>query len=306
MLPVRFLSCLVLSGVFYTFTPAVAQSPLGGSGNKAPVEITADDAIEWLRSDHLYRASGKAMAKQGDVTIAADTLEAAYDPALGEQNIQTVTAIGHVTITSTDRTVVADRGVYDITTGLVTLTGNTIRLTAPNMTVTATEKLTYNQQENKASAFGNAVVTTPGRTLKAQQIDAWFMTGAKNKDSAMGNLQRAAARGNVMIKTDKEILQANNADYNAVSQEAVMTGNVKLTQGQNHLQGERAVVNMKTGLSQLFGSTSGNVGTSSGGRVRALFFPGSDGKAPIATPQGTGDMIPMRPKNTVQNSGENR
>jgi lipopolysaccharide export system protein LptA len=282
--------------------PAFAQTPSIGSKNKAPVEITANDAIEWLRNEHLYRASGAAIAKQGDVTIAADTLEASYDPALGEQNIQTVTAIGHVTITSTEHTVVADRGVYNVTTGLVTLTGGAIRLTAPNMTVTAQDKLTYSRSENKASAFGNAVVTTPGRTLKAQQIEAWFMNGSdKKQNSQMGNLQRAAARGNVMIKTDKEILQAQSADYNAVTQDAVMVGNVRLTQGQNHLQGERAVVNMQTGISQLFGSANPNsVGTASGnGRVRALFFPGSDGKSPLApTAQGTETMIPLRPRTT--------
>lgn len=291
---------LAFTALLLLGTSAHAQSPLGNMGSsKDPVEITADDAIEWLRNDHVYRARGAAQAKQGDTTINADMLEASYDPAVGEQDIQTISAIGNVKIVSADRNITADKGVYDLKSGLLTLTGSNIRLSAPDMYVTAQDKVTYNSTENKASAIGNAVIVTQERTLKAQQIDAWFSkdkNGSDNqKNNKTGNLKRATARGNVIIQTAKEILQANSADYNAVTQEAVVTGNVRLTQGENHLQGERAVVNMKNGVSQLFGGSSNTANGTSGGRVKALFFPGSKNEK-VAPADATGGMIPMRPK----------
>ncbi|HEY1096066.1 MAG TPA: LptA/OstA family protein [Alphaproteobacteria bacterium] len=299
-----FLAVMLLSGA-----GAQAQSnPLGGSNSKEPVEITANDAIEWLRNDHVYRARGAAQAKQGDMTINADLLEASYDPAVGEQDIQTIAAIGHVKIISADRTVIADKGIYDLKSGLLTLTGSDIRLSTADMQVTAEDKVIYDSHERKASAIGNAVIITQGRTLKAQQIDAWFSQDKTSNDNknATGNLERARASGNVLIKTEKEILQANSADYNAVTQEAVVTGNVRLTQGENHLQGERAVVNMKTGISQLFGNANPNVTTgSSGGRVKALFFPGSKNEK-IVPSDATGSMIPMRPKQKTGTVKENK
>lgn len=275
--------------------PAFAQDAMGtpalGSNSKAPVEISADDAIEWLRNEHVYRVRGNAVAKQGDTTIKADLLEAAYDPALGEQNIQTITATGHVDIVNADRTITAEQGVYHVPTGELTLTGSNLRITSPTMTVTASQSLHYNRAENKASARGHAVIKTPERTLKADQIDAWF-------DTKSNALSKATARGHVTIQTAQEILQADNADYNTVTQQAVMIGNVSLTRGQNHLQGAKAVVNLKTGVSQLFGgdtnTTTSTTVPGSGGRVRAIFFPGSD-KNPMPG-QTTEGFIPMRPR----------
>ena len=269
-------------------TPA---TPLTKS--KEPVEITADDAIEWLRDAHLYRARGKAIVKQGGTTIQANTIEASYDPALGEQNIQTVTATNHVTITSNstsdatqNRVITADKGVYDLTTGQLVLTGGDLKITSPTMIVTAQQSLNYDRNANKASARGNAIVKTPDRTLKAHEIDAWF--------SDKNDLSKAAARGDVVIQTPQQIVQADSGDYNAVTQQAVMIGNVRLTQGQNHMQGARATVNLQTGVSQLFGSAT-NVasGTSSGGRVRALFFPGADKS--VLPGAATAGLIPLRP-----------
>lgn len=264
-------------------------TPSLGSNSKAPVEISADDAIEWLRNEHVYRVRGNAVAKQGDTTIKADLLEAAYDPALGEQNIQTITATGHVDIVNGERTITAEQGVYHVPTGELTLTGQNLRITSPTMQVTAAKSLHYSRSENKASARGNAAVKTPERTLKAEQIDAWF--DGKN------NLSKATARGRVTIQTAQEILQADHADYNVTAQQAVMTGNVSLTRGQNHLQGAKAVVNLKTGVSQLFGNPSetATVATpGSGGRVRAIFFPGSDKK--LMPGEATKDFVPMRPR----------
>jgi lipopolysaccharide export system protein LptA len=286
-----FLGSLIMGPV----SMASAQSL---SHSSAPIEITADDAIEWLRDQHLYRATGKAMVKQGHTTITADRIEASYDPQKGEQDIQSVTATGHVTIISDDRTITADHAVYDLAQGLATLTGSVITLNAPDMKIVAYHKVIYNEKQRHAVASGKASVTAQNRTLTADQIEVWLSEAKTASTSAgqnMGQLERARARGHVVIKTAKEIIQADQADYHAIKQEAIMTGHVRLTQGENHMQGERAVVNLKTGVSQLFGQSNSTASApSSGGRVKAIFFPGKNNNSFM--PGDTArDMIPLRP-----------
>ncbi len=58
---------------------------------------------------------------------------------------------------------------------------------------------------------------------------------------------------------------------NTKTNTAIITGNVKITRGQNVLTGERAEVDLNTNISRLFGSSieDGQVG----GRVKGVFYP---------------------------------
>jgi len=60
----------------------LAQS-LPQSDEKKPIEITANDTLEWHRSDKIFIARAKAVATQGDVSIASDQLTAHYRQAEG-------------------------------------------------------------------------------------------------------------------------------------------------------------------------------------------------------------------------------
>src|SRR3990170_8104486 len=69
-----------------------------------PLEINADDGIEWNRNDKTYIARGNARAASGDVEVLADMLTAYYrEPAEGEQGsteIYLLEATGNVRINS--------------------------------------------------------------------------------------------------------------------------------------------------------------------------------------------------------------
>src|SRR3989337_886786 len=83
-----------------------------------PLEINADDGIEWNRNDKTYIARGNARAASGDVEVLADMLTAYYrEPAEGEQGsteIYLLEAIGNVRINSPEGSVYGDKGQYKL------------------------------------------------------------------------------------------------------------------------------------------------------------------------------------------------
>lgn len=248
---------------------------------KAPVEIEASKQLEWLRDQNKYRATGDVVITQGDTVIKGDNAEAEYDPAVGPSALTVFTVIGNVVMTSADRTIHADKGVYDTRTELLTLTGSNVILQSATATVTAQNGITYNAATGQAVATGRAHISETTKDLKADRITAWLSKGSNKLD-------RAQANGNVIItnkgKDGTNIAQADNAEYDAVKNIITLNGNVKLTSGPNHMQGDRAIVNLTTGVSSLQ-----NSGTSTG-RVRAIFS-SSDSASPMPHVTSTVPMV---------------
>ena len=54
----------------------LASSKISKSNPSHPIEIDADQGIEWLAEDKVYLARGNANAKQGDFSMRADILKA--------------------------------------------------------------------------------------------------------------------------------------------------------------------------------------------------------------------------------------
>ena len=76
---------------------------------------------------------------------------------------------------------------------------------------------------------------------------------------------RVEAFKNVVIKTEKDTARSNNGVYDLDTGIATLTGNVRLTKCDNQLNGEKAEINLNTGISKLLAST----GTKKG-RARVL------------------------------------
>ena len=61
----------------------------------------------------------------------------------------------------------------------------------------------------------------------------------------------------MLISTGKEIIKAERGTYDLKTEIVRIERNVRITRGENQLNGDRGVVNLKTGVSQIF-SDSGN------------------------------------------------
>ncbi|MEO9902555.1 LptA/OstA family protein [Nisaea sp.] len=250
---------------------AYGQSLQSADGEDAPVTVEADDGIEWIREDQMYVARGNARAERGGVTVAADTLTALYRDKSGATDIYRLEAIGNVVISSEAQTGYGERAVYDLDEAVAVMLGTTAppRLETGTETITARDSLEYWDKRQIAVARGNAEAKKDDRTIRADTLIARF------EEDAAGTLvaKRMDAVGNVVITTAEEVARGDEGIYNVDSETAILQGNVRITRGDNQLNGERAEVNLKTGISKLLAGSKGDRQ-----RVRGLFNPKSGNK----------------------------
>ena len=139
--------------------------------------------------------------------------------------------------------------------------------------LTARDNLEYWAQKHMAVARGDAVVVTndgrrvaadtlvayttdaarAGRAPRPQAAKAAARAGRQGADdplAASGKLQKVEAFGNVSVRTATETVTGDRGVYVPDTGIARLGGHVRITRGQNQLNGAEAEVNMKTGVSR--------------------------------------------------------
>ena len=136
------------------------------------------------------------------------------------------------------------------------LTGRTVRFETPTESIVAHKSLEYWEKKKLAVARGRAVAIQDDKELRADVLSAHL------REDEAGNLEiyRVEAFGNVVVTTATEVLQAQYGDYDVESGIASLSGSVKITRGQNQLNGERAEVDLNRGVSRLLGGEGGVTG----------------------------------------------
>ena len=268
-------SALILSVAFFSVPlaamislPSTLQAQgigLPGQSRNTPLEINADEGIEWQQKTQAYIARGNARAAQGDVAVHADTLTAYYrEKQGGGTTIWRIDAENRVRIVSPTQRAFGDKGIYDVDNGILVLTGN-VRMETDTDRITARDSLEYWEKRNLAVARGNAVAERGENKLRADVLTAHFVKDATGKS----RVKQVDAFDNIVITTPDEIVRSDRAVYDVETGIARLTGSVKITRGPNQLNGEYAEVNLNTGVSRLFGR---------GGGVRGIFTPEAVGK----------------------------
>ena len=258
---------IIVIGAFAAFgAPAGAQViGLPGQDRTKPIEINAEDGIEWRQRDKVYVARGKARATQGEVTVHADVLTAHYrEMPGGSTEIWRIDANGNVRIAAPNQTAHGDDAVYDVGKGLLVLTGN-VRLVTETDQISARDSLEYWEKRSIAVARGEAVAVRGDRRLAADVLVAHF----KKDRTGTSKVHEIEAFDNVLISSPEEIVRAEHGIYDVETGIATLTGSVKITRGQNQLNGARARVNLNTGVSSILGGKQG---------VRGYLVPGQMGK----------------------------
>ncbi|AHJ65113.1 LptA/OstA family protein [Granulibacter bethesdensis] len=302
--------------------PGIALAQSLDLSHGGPVQVTAQDGIDWRQQEKEVVARGNAVAIRDNVTVRADTLIAHYrkketpdqKPATptpakasanaadesGANEIYRLEAVGNVHIyTDTDQAW-GDRAIYDMDQAILLLTGKKLKLTTPQDVLTARDSLEYWAQKRMSVARGDAVLTTnDGKRIKAdtlvgysteQSPDAKTASQPKpaapdaqkstDPASAAGKLQRAEAYGNVEIRTPTETAYGDRGVYVPDTGIARLIGHVRITRGQNQVNGAAADVNLKTGISTLLSARDN--------RVQGMIVPsetGSEKPASSAAPQ---------------------
>ncbi len=247
---------------------------LGGlQSGDGPLEINADDGIEWRRDSQQYIARGNARAAQGDLEVFADVLTAYYrSGAEGDNEIYQIDLLGNVRIASPGETVYGEVGRYDLDQAVMVLRGNNLKIVTAQDTVTARDSLEYWEELQVAVARGNAVAQRGNERIRADSLTAHLREDAQGRME----MRRIDAVGGVEIATPSEFITGNKAVYYVQRRFATLTGGVKVTRGENQLNGEYAEVDLVTGVSKLM---AGPPGSASNQRVRGLLLPQQEPQA---------------------------
>ncbi len=266
----------ILSGVYATaffaavtlsFSSATAQSlSLGGVKGDVPIEVYAEDGIEWQQDGSIFVARGNARAVRGEVEVLSDELKAHYrESAGGQSEVWRLDALGNVRIISNSETAYGSRAIYNADQKVLVIDGENPRLVSGKDTLTASQQLEYWELKSFAVARGDAVAVRDNKRVHADVLVAHLKPDAKGQT----RVYRVDAYDNVRIRTGRETATGDRGVYNVDSGVATLTGKVKLVRDDNELSGCRAEVNLNTGISKLFACAN----QSSSGRVRGSFVP---------------------------------
>ncbi len=260
------LAILLVAALFLQCSPSIAQSLNIASGGEdgGPIEIFADNGIEWLQGENIFVARGNARAVRGEVIVDSDILRAYYRDNGGNTEIWRLDAEGSVEIKSPTETAYGDLAIYDVINGVLVLRGGDVRFVAGEDTITARDQIEYWETKQIAVARGNAVAVRGDKTLMAEVLVANF----RRNDQGSTDIHRVDAYDNVTIVTTQETATSDRGVYQVASGVTTLTGNVKITRGQNILTGCKAEVNLNTGTSKMFACES-----QTGERVQGTLIP---------------------------------
>lgn len=265
------------NGIEYRQTEQVVIARGNARAVRGDVTVTADQLTARFR-------------RKGAVPGAA--APPAGGPDAGNNEIYRLEADGNVHIFTATDLAVGDHAIYDIDQAVLLMTGGEMKITTPQQVMTARDTMEYWSQKHMAVGRGLAVVVTsdgrrlagdtlvgftapapdaapgtPGQATPAPAPPKPAKVEAKPGGGAItgGKLQRVEAFGNVEVRTVTETFRGARAVYVADSEIARLAGNVRVTRGQSQLNGDEAVVNMRTGIYTMTKAP--------GGRVQGLVVP---------------------------------
>ena len=249
-----------------------AQQQIVAMGNakavRGDVTVTADRLIAY------YRRKAAASGQAATQAPAAANATAGSATDTGDNEIYRLEADGNVHIFTPTDQAFGDHAVYDIDQAVLVMTGHDLHIITPQQTMSARDTMEYWSQKHMAVGRGNAVVTTnDGRQVRGDTLVGYTAdpnappapgaapvqkvaapaakTGADPLAESSGKLQRVDAFGHVEVRTATEIAHSDRAVYIPDTEIARLGGNVHITRGENQLNGDDAVINLRTGVSTM-------------------------------------------------------
>lgn len=284
--------------------PAAAPSQLVTPNDSQPIEIRADNGIEWQQNTKTYIARGHAVAIRGPTEVHADTLIAHYRDAKGgntggNTEIYRLDAEGNVVIHKDGETITGERAVYDVDQAVGVITGNNLKMTTATDTITARDRFDWYDQKQIGVARGDAVAIRNGKTIRADVLTGYMTKnppaaakpGEKAKPAAAkpaaaksgaakpgekgaagdedSKLSRVDAQGHVVVTNGSDVGQSDYGVYNAQTGIVTLIGNAVITRDKDVIRGQYAVMDLNTNVSRMMPSTAAEPGKHQ--QVRGLF-----------------------------------
>ena len=149
------------------------------------------------------------------------------------------------------------------------------------------DRLDVFDKESRAVFEGNVVAVQGDSTIKCTILTVFYEPRNQNGDAAAvpapatqgasdSSIKKIDCKGPVTIVSKTQVATGDNATFDRINNKVFLLGNVALSDGPNVTRGERIVYDLNSGVA--------NVETAPGGRVKALFVPGSNAGAGAAKP----------------------
>ncbi|MBM6594046.1 lipopolysaccharide transport periplasmic protein LptA [Microvirga pudoricolor] len=168
------------------------------------------------------------------------------------------------------------------------------------------DRLDVFDKEGRAVFTGNVVAVQGDSTMNCTLMTVFY---EQNREGAGGSIvptsqgtddssiKKIDCKGPVTIVSKTQVATGNEATFDRQANKIYLTGNAALSDGPNVTRGERVVYDLNSGVANVEAKQGG------GGRVRALFVPGS-GSDPAAAqkpaPNQKPAPAPAKPQNNRQ------
>ena len=141
--------------------PAMAAQPSGGLfEGEGATDVSARDA-EYIDAEGLARLRGDVNVIRGDTRLRADAADVYFEQTGEGRQIVRIEAEGDVFYVTPEETVRGDRGVYEVATDTVTMTGDVVLTQGCN--VSTGRRLVTNLETGRSQIFGSAEGESGGR-----------------------------------------------------------------------------------------------------------------------------------------------
>lgn len=301
-------ACAALTAASHAQTQTGAQSNvlgLTGEDNGKPINIEADNGVEWQQNNRVYIARGNAKATRGQTSVTADTLYAYYRPAAapaatpaasrnppaqgssafdtGSTQVYRMEADGNVVFATPTQTAYGDHAVYDVDQAVVVLTGKQLKIVTPQDTVTARDSFEWYDQKQIGVARGDALAVRQGPTQKTIRGDVLIAEVSKPANQP-SKISKVDAHGHVILTSLDEIAHGDAAVYNLDTGIATLTGHVSLTKGDNQMRGQYGIVDTNNNVARLLSAPPSAQLTGPRPRVEGLLVPSQRDQSGSAKP----------------------
>lgn len=242
------------------------QQIINQKQNGEPVEIYAEQGIEWHKNDNKYLAIGNAIAKSGKMSVNSDRIEAFYEESDNSgMDIKLVKAHRNVVVTDENLKIVGGKlAEYNLRKDYFSIFGKNLILTSQENKLESNNKMEYWRTKGVAIASGKAKAQKGNEfKIEAEKL-VWYL----NENDKKIDVKKIFGFENVSIYSNNEVAFSDKALYNKESGICKLFGNVKLQKGDSFLTGDYAEVDLNKGISKLLPAP--NFDKLNENRVRAL------------------------------------
>ena len=142
----------------FCFKLSFSQQFTSNSGKDEPIEIYADNGIEWHKNKKKYVAKGNAEAISGSLSLKSDQIEAYYiETKDSSMDINNVLAKNNVIIKDKKMKITGGNyAEYDVKKDYFKVNGSKLKLTSQKNALMSNNKMEYWRSKGVAVATGKA------------------------------------------------------------------------------------------------------------------------------------------------------